>query len=424
MAAVWRLPGTDLPSRAPGAEPHVSDVLSRYMSEAVLLVSADDTVVGYLGPPGGVLKQGDRRGTSVFEFVHPEDLPGLLELAARIRRSGDGREWVWTGRLRHARLGWQEYETVIVNRSEDPELRGLVVRTRLTPTAASASDDPGPIRVDLLESLADVTAAPIAVLDGYGRLLYGNRATQRLFGLSGDELRAVGLFGLATPGSRERLERAVADLLASPGRTLVEFVTDVLPPHRADEGHRILLANVEARAHEGRTTSLVVTIHDATSQRQRETALERLVVADHLTGLLNRAGLLTFIDRCLGGEPASVAVAYCDLDGFKTVNDTLGHEAGDDVLLAVAELLGDLVRDGDAVGRIGGDEFVVVLTGTGGDPAAAVERIRAEVNAHLAGLPLPVSISVGMAEARPGDDARALLRRADRAMYEIKPSRR
>ncbi len=148
---------------------------------------------------------------------------------------------------------------------------------------------------------------------------------------------------------------------------------------------------------------------------------------DPLTGLANRA---LFADRLRHGlelhrrDGRPIGLLYCDLDGFKTVNDTLGHDAGDEVIRAAAERLRALTRPGDTVARMGGDEFAVLLE-DGGDAKAVADRL-------LAGFARPtaigrhavaVGVSVGIAALPAGSatvDAASLLRRADAAMYTAK----
>ncbi|WP_328470563.1 EAL domain-containing protein [Actinoplanes sp. NBC_00393] len=141
---------------------------------------------------------------------------------------------------------------------------------------------------------------------------------------------------------------------------------------------------------------------------------------DPLTGLPNRA---LFNDRLAAALPGRVSVALIDLDDFKTVNDTLGHGAGDVLLTTVAERLSGCVRAGDTVARLGGDEFVVLLAGL---DAAEAELSAQRMIAALAepviadGHDLLVRASIGLATSGAGDDAGELLRRADIAMYAAK----
>ena len=148
--------------------------------------------------------------------------------------------------------------------------------------------------------------------------------------------------------------------------------------------------------------------------------LERLrELADHdpLTGLRNRRGFEQGLQRRRG----RIALAICDLDRFKRVNDTLGHPAGDDVLRRFADLLRARTREDDVAVRLGGEEFALVLTGVGEREALAIaERLRREVAKEFREFPVPISVSVGIAETAPGEDAEALVRAANRALFAAK----
>ncbi|HVV49419.1 MAG TPA: GGDEF domain-containing response regulator [Polyangia bacterium] len=158
----------------------------------------------------------------------------------------------------------------------------------------------------------------------------------------------------------------------------------------------------------------------------------RLATTDALTGLMNRRA---FTAR-LGDEIARsqrfgypLSVLLLDVDHFKAINDRRGHPAGDAVLAAMGRLLGKSVRQIDATGRWGGEEFVVALTGTeeaGG--LVAAERIRGAIAAMKVASPagelLEVTASIGLATYQPGDQLDSLIDRADRAMYSAKTSGR
>ncbi|GIJ59974.1 GGDEF domain-containing protein [Virgisporangium aurantiacum] len=153
----------------------------------------------------------------------------------------------------------------------------------------------------------------------------------------------------------------------------------------------------------------------------------RLVVTDSLTGLANRRRLRDNLDRAIDqgrrtGEP--VAVLLIDLDGFKEINDELGHAAGDAVLVHFASVLSRQVRGSDTAARLGGDEFAVVLTGmTGADAGHLAQRVldAAREPVTVAGRTLPIRASIGVAVSEPcGTEARDLLHRADVAMYRAK----
>lgn len=182
---------------------------------------------------------------------------------------------------------------------------------------------------------------------------------------------------------------------------------------------------------------------DVTEQTRREEALDRergkavrlaaeaqlLANTDPLTGLPNRRctfdRLGSMVEKA-GGDGSALAALMFDIDHFKGINDSYGHQVGDNVITQVAELARRQARTGDIVGRIGGEEFVWLLPGF--DPVAAralAERLRAAVERGIEGSCLPaVTISIGMACFAPGDCGDQLLARADAALYRAKRSGR
>jgi len=152
---------------------------------------------------------------------------------------------------------------------------------------------------------------------------------------------------------------------------------------------------------------------------------------DGLTGLPNR---LLFKDRAdqatahAAKQGSTTALLFVDLDGFKTVNDTLGHAAGDELLVHVAARIENLVRDSDVVARLGGDEFAILLADITDHAIidSATDRIRAAIEQpyELNGQRIVISASIGISIMRAGDDYESLLQRGDTAMYEAKRSRR
>jgi diguanylate cyclase (GGDEF)-like protein len=171
-------------------------------------------------------------------------------------------------------------------------------------------------------------------------------------------------------------------------------------------------------------------LHNAQVHQGLEELKDRLdheASHDPLTGLANRRRFVDELKRIAGrGRPGSLlGVLFVDLDGFKDVNDNHGHQAGNDLLVAVANRLRDCVRPGDLVARLGGDEFTIVLTRLeSAAPAAAVAERICRVIAEpfdVVGQPLQVSTSVGVALAPAyRADTDDLLRRADAAMYRAK----
>ncbi len=237
----------------------------------------------------------------------------------------------------------------------------------------------------------------------------------------------------------EVLGRNLADLYAEPEArqtTLQEFhrrrgqSVHVETALRHKEGHVVWVStNAYARYdRDGRFIGVEGITRDITPRKQLENQLRYLADHDYLTGLLNRKGFTEQLVRAVAAcrrESEQLSLVYIDLDGFKGVNDRLGHRAGDRVLVDVAGALRDSFREADAVARIGGDEFAVLLQGS---PDARqlnnlVERFSATLAQTLdpSGEPTRLSASVGAARY-PSDGVTAdeLLLCADANMYSRK----
>ena len=169
---------------------------------------------------------------------------------------------------------------------------------------------------------------------------------------------------------------------------------------------------------------------ELTQMRARVEEAEHTADQDHLLPLLNRRAFVRELTRYIAfagryGTPASLI--YFDLDGFKLVNDTYGHAAGDAVLQHFAEILLANVRDSDVVARLGGDEFGVLLSHANQDQAHKkadlLARCLNDSAATWQGRSIPVSFSYGAFELRSGEDATSAMARADEAMYAHKRGR-
>lgn len=177
-----------------------------------------------------------------------------------------------------------------------------------------------------------------------------------------------------------------------------------------------------------RRAGAVLAIIDVTAQHDVREIVAGAAYRDHLTGLPNRRAITQRLDLAIAEakeRATSVSAVFIDLNGFKAVNDGLGHEAGDEVLAAVGRRLGGTIRSDDVLGRWGGDEFVVVVTS--GDAARALpllaDRLHAAVSCPVAirgSQQVVLGLAIGAAELRPGETAEDVLARADEAMYEAK----
>ncbi|QDH21097.1 diguanylate cyclase [Saccharibacillus brassicae] len=203
-----------------------------------------------------------------------------------------------------------------------------------------------------------------------------------------------------------------------------------------DDGIYVHLRFSPIRDREGQRSGSIVTFVNITERVEMEKELKRLANTDGLTGLFNKNALIERAERGLreaSRHGGSAAVVMFDVDHFKRVNDTFGHEAGDRVLSGVAEIIRSIIEPEDVAGRYGGDEFVLYLPDTGAQEACArAERIRAAVAAlaiDVVGHGVRVTSSFGVAQLpaealsdpTPADVCmQTLMRKADQALYESK----
>jgi diguanylate cyclase (GGDEF)-like protein/PAS domain S-box-containing protein len=201
---------------------------------------------------------------------------------------------------------------------------------------------------------------------------------------------------------------------------------------RPDAGNLWLSVRAVNLLHRANVGGIVVNLHDITDRKRAEEDLVHKAFHDSLTGLANRALFRDRLDHALrrrvrsGVDPA---VIYIDLDGFKKVNDGLGHEAGDDLLCQMAGRLLAVVRSGDTVARLGGDEFAVLVEESGNVlieaeaiAERALEALTTEVT--IGDRVVNASASLGIAYGDPDSTATTLLRDADVAMYQAKTTGR
>ncbi len=270
--------------------------------------------------------------------------------------------------------------------------------------------------------LATNSADAVVVLDRSGRVVSDSPTFGRLVGIDGPPE------GLALLDQRSPLDRAaLADLLAKAAMLPGDVVDAEIPVHRPDRVEQWLDVRVVDMGHDEVVAGFVVNLHDVTDRKRSEAELRNQAFHDALTGLANRALFRDRVQHALGARSRTAvdpSVIFVDLDGFKYVNDSLGHETGDELLVEIARRLEAAVRPGDTVARLGGDEFAVLVESaeTVADGPAIAARILDVVRQPMVirGRALVVSCSVGVAIADATSDSSTLLRHADMAMYEAK----
>ncbi|MFZ5519961.1 MAG: PAS domain S-box protein [Pseudomonadota bacterium] len=295
------------------------------------------------------------------------------------------------------------------------------------------------LRRDLEQRVQERTAELQAVLEhaqevyvatnAAGEITEWNRQAERTFGWRRDEVMGRPLLATIVPPQQRAAYRAfLKRALRTVGTSVLETPLELQALRRDGS-----VFPVEVRAStlaSGGGSMLCAFLHDISDRKALERLREEQALLDTLTGLPNRRALQEMLPRALArtrrsGRP--LAVLFLDLDGLKRVNDDYGHPAGDDLLCQFARRLRTCVRETDAVSRLAGDEFVVVLEGlldAEADARAVGAKIidAASQPFVLASGRVEVGTSIGLCVHRPGDaaDAEALIAAADHAMYAAK----
>ena len=271
----------------------------------------------------------------------------------------------------------------------------------------------------LIKNASDV----IMITDADGQLQFASPAAERTLATHPDDLVRRNLLDFWADGDRERLTAFLAEVAATRGRVIgpIELVVET-------GDRRSTLECVGSNLMDDTAISgLALNFRDVSERKALEEQLRKLAFHDPLTLLANRSLFWNRVEHALALANRSqqqVAVMFLDLDNFKNINDSLGHDAGDRLLQAAAQRLIKSTRPSDTVARMGGDEFAILLEGIRSE--TDVERIATPITAAfnrpllLDGRETDASASIGVACSRPGDDAEQLLRNADIAMYNAK----
>ena len=360
-------------------------------------------------------------------LIHPDDRLRVVNETARAFReerefdcefrmvAADGRELrVW------------ERDTIVRDREGRPMLtQGVLVDV----TSLRAAEQALRSEHERAQSYLDVAGAIMLALDRDGRVAMLNRAGHELLGYRDGELVGADWFDTCLAAAERAEARASFDQVMAGAHTDYDHAeAGVLT--RAGELRVVEWRNRLIRGDDGRIATMLRSGLDVTERRAAEERIAHLAYHDSLTGLPNRALLREHLEPALARARrtgGSVAVMSLDLDDFKAVNDSFGHEAGDELLCQIAERLRGRRRASDVLARQSGDEFMLLLTDLNGDPGEATvaaaggmldtlaEPFRVgDESFHLTG---SIGISIF---PRDADDAATLLRHADAAMYEAK----
>ncbi|MCJ1679813.1 EAL domain-containing protein [Streptomyces sp. APSN-46.1] len=276
-------------------------------------------------------------------------------------------------------------------------------------------------------SLVQGSSDVIMIAAPTGTLRYVSPAAAGVYGREAEELVGTELATLIHPDDLGRVVHEVRRFLAAPP---TEEPTTRIECRFKSGGGEWLNVESTVNRHQG---GLILNSRDVTERVRLQAQLQHSAEHDPLTDLPNRALFTRRVRQALTGRRAgdhSTAVLFIDLDGFKAVNDTIGHQAGDELLVEAARRLQDSVRAGDTAARLGGDEFAALILGDGSRDRGAREyqvheiadRLRTTLSQpyRIAGSEVRVAASIGVAFADPGITPSDLMRNADLAMYRAK----
>lgn len=277
---------------------------------------------------------------------------------------------------------------------------------------------------DHLRAILGALPDPLFEIDAQGVYRYASCTNPALLTRPVEQLLGLPYADVLPPDAAEQLRAAIAETQAH-GSSVGRQYHLPLPA-----GERWFELSVARKPGDNPQGGVVVLARDVTQRKQAEAEIERLAFHDMLTGLPNRRLLLDRLAMAIAGavrHGQQGALLFIDLDNFKDLNDTLGHDHGDQLLQQVAQRLRGCLREADTVARLGGDEFVVMLEGLGAEAAVEVEQVGRKL---LATLNEPYTLrgrvhnstpSIGAALfGQPGDTVDELLKRADLAMYRSK----
>lgn len=358
-------------------------------------------------------------GRSAFELIHPDD----LAIAASAQETMQSKT-VGTPieiRIIDPRGTWRLFEVVGSNHLDDLGVMVLACRDigERRRWEVAAGDIPR------FQVVVQHSTAITMLVDADGRVHSASAALTRLTGLDPERVVGGRLSRLAAPGHEALLDRVLQRRPGQPTTSSVE-----VPVGLVAGGARPFRFEVVDLRDDPVVQGYVVTAYDVSELHTARDALQQLATHDALTGLPNRIALTNAISDALvrRGDTDQVGLLFVDLDRFKPVNDLFGHDAGDELLIAVAARLRSLVRLSDTVGRIGGDEFVVLAPGLVSRSAIEelgrrAEQAVAEPFVLRSGV-ASISASVGVSYSDATSTVGSLLAEADQAMYQIKAARR
>jgi diguanylate cyclase (GGDEF)-like protein/PAS domain S-box-containing protein len=347
-------------------------------------------------------------------YLDPADQHIFEELRNKV---ANGETATYNCRLELPQLGRRNVQIVAAPAIDDTgQHTGTVVIVR------DMNDEVGRRKeMERFRAVADATTDLVAIASFGDGTNYLNPAGERFFGAN--PLNRNDTLKFIPEEYRETMFAEIGEAIRDGGT----WSGEIEMVDQDGERHPMSGVAVGIRDEQGHLEGFAVTYRDLSDRKRLEARLAHDAGHDALTGLPNRQQLFHLLTNTIG-DRERMAVMFCDLDDFKVVNDSLGHSVGDRLLQVVADRLQTATRGGDIVGRLGGDEFLVVCRNIGTDleVAAIADRLLSAVKAPISldGREHVVSMSVGVAFGIGSDPANEIVQRADLAMYAAKQAGR
>jgi diguanylate cyclase (GGDEF)-like protein/PAS domain S-box-containing protein len=359
-------------------------------------------------------------GESVLSQIHPDDQGRAVEGWLAVLSTGLDQQTRLRRRRKDGSYLW--VDTMLRNLLNHPDHNHVLVEI-LDVSAEMQAQEALAEREELLRRLTAAMPVGLMHLDTERNVVYNNaRLLEILHGPNASEGSCAAILSTLTDESTSAFHAALEEVLSEGVDRDVEV--DITLPSGA--WRRALISLRTLLRPSGEVSGAITCVLDITDSARARAELEHRATFDPLTHCYNRSSVLSTLEHELErADSASTGVLYVDLDHFKPVNDTLGHAAGDELLVLVAERLRLASRDSDVAGRLGGDEFLIVLRDVHGPEMAmrAAERICDALcdTFQLSCGTVELQASVGVACSSGGEvSSEALIKRADAAMYRSK----
>ncbi|MTI80373.1 MAG: diguanylate cyclase [Firmicutes bacterium] len=360
-------------------------------------------------------KPDDLINKRIFDIIHPEDIPNVIRVGKELIKKLNSNKFIH--RLKHKKDHWLWFESAVkLYQSQTGELKALIISRDITDNKKSQEVlEKRLVLFEQINSLLNNIKEAICCVDNNWLITYLNPEAERIFMKSGEKLVGKSVWEAFPDNFSLKVYKKLKQALEQKNHV------------RFEEYFREFNIWYEVRTYPSQQ-SLIVYFNDITERKKREEEIMHAAYHDPLTNVPNRK----FFKECLNKEIAKakrnksmLSVMFLDLDKFKVINDTLGHDVGDQILKSVAKRLASCLREGDTIARMGGDEFLLLLPDIeqASDAEIVAKRILNTLKQPFTfgGHEFHITTSIGITfYCNDGENSDTLFKKADVAMYTAK----